>query len=318
MDFVLSKCGSRPLHDAASWNLVQSRPGHFPQACRLPISDTMLHLGHPRRATGESLGPGSAWRGIPLPRTHSPAQGGGRVTELTGHESASPPGSTKARPALPRLWGPLTLQKQRPPARWDPDRPRLDAEHPPPLLSPAPSGSDTMGSARPLRLMLLSLLLVGTALGDAPQAPPGTPASPRPGDPSSPWPGGRGSADPYTRPDSCRAPQVCVSVSVRPFCGAGKLLGPNSPPPPPRGSLSRLRDAADLLWLRLPCPSCRKPRGDLPPAPGRRALPGADPQLLLRQVHAELPRVHVRRLRGQCQQFWNFGGLQRSVLEDWE
>ena len=82
----------------------------------------MLHLGHPRRATGESLGPGSAWRGIPLPRTHFPAQGGGRVTELTGHESASPPGSTKARSALSRLWGPLTLQKQRHPPRWDPDR----------------------------------------------------------------------------------------------------------------------------------------------------------------------------------------------------
>ena len=146
---MLSKCGFRPLRDAARWNLVQSHPGHFPQACRLPISDTMLHLGHPRRATGESLGPGSAWRGIPLPRTHFPAQGGGRVTELTGHESASPSrlheGALRPVPSL-RAANPT---KAAAPTAGIQTAWRLDAVHPPPLLSPATSESGHHGLGSP-------------------------------------------------------------------------------------------------------------------------------------------------------------------------
>lgn len=217
----------------------------------------MLHLGHPRRATGESLGPGSAWRGIPLPRTHFPAQGGGRVTELTGHESASPSrlheGALRPVPSLraanPTKAAAPTALGSRPPGGWT-------------LCTLLPSSRrqrlnpDTMDSVRPLWLMLLSLLLVGTALGDASQAPPGTPPTRAQGTRFRP---GQAAGVPRTPapalcallpPNSCRAPQVCTFCLCKALLLGWEAAGTNLPTPTTPGSLSLHGDAADLLPLR--------------------------------------------------------------------
>ena len=124
---------------------------------------------------------------------------------------------------------------------------------------------DTMDSVRSLWLMLLSLLLVGTALGDAPQAPPGTPPTRAQGTPFRP---GQAAGVPRTPaptpcallpPNSCRAPQVYTFCLRKALLLGWEAAGTNSPPPPPRGKPSLHRDAADLLLcLWFSYPSCRK------------------------------------------------------------
>lgn len=162
-----------------------------------------------------------------------------------------------------------------------------------------------MNSVRTHGLVLLPLLLVGTALGDAPRASPGIS---HPGDPliARAGPPAAALCSPLS-PDPCGAqtPQVCTFFLCRgpsAVLGAVKAEFPEKPFPPRRlGRGGGVTSSSHSLALLLP--PCRKLLGDLPPAPRRGALPCPGPQLLLRQVHAELPRVHVWGLRGQCQQF---------------
>ncbi|XP_059875886.1 tissue factor pathway inhibitor 2 [Delphinus delphis] len=83
-------------------------------------------------------------------------------------------------PPCPRSEGRSPYIKQRHPPRWNSDCLEVGRCAPSSrwhiLGTPHPTGGlnpDTMYSVRPLQLVVLPLLLVGTALGDAPEAPPG-------------------------------------------------------------------------------------------------------------------------------------------------
>lgn len=130
------------------------------------------HSGQDRRKFGRQVQPGGEF----LSPAHFPTQGCG--SQPVGHESASRaphrhapprPGSgghspyikqapTTSAPRLPGGWTPCTLF---PPA------------HSRNASPPGPLKPDSMDSTRPLGLLLLPLLLMGTALGNGAQEEPG-------------------------------------------------------------------------------------------------------------------------------------------------
>lgn len=111
---LCASIGGFGLHsDAASWNPVQSHPGHFTLACVLPITDTMPHVVIPTRPPPPEKvlrGRFSLLGNSSPPHTLSSAREAAR-SELEGHESASPPACAQARSALSRVRRTLTLLK---------------------------------------------------------------------------------------------------------------------------------------------------------------------------------------------------------------
>lgn len=171
-----------------------------------------------------------------------------RGSQPAGHESAAPPGSAPTRPApsgVERTLSPPTKsgRRRRHPgqAAW-----RLNSEHPSPRRripgTPRPAGCwnlDTMDLTCTLGLWLLPSLLVGTALGDAAQDPPGI--THRPGDPPargalpSSWPGSWGALHPRAVCPLCPGPCPRFLCLYGPPCSeaagtepSGKSLRPGT------------------------------------------------------------------------------------------
>lgn len=305
---------------------------HFLLVCRFPITDTKCPSGHSRPAEGESWGRRFNVEGNSSPRhtlsSARTARGHSRRPWIslparlrTAHRHAPPrPGRQCARstksghpPPAPRP-GHLEAGLCAPFCRRILGTPRLAGRW----------NLDTMDPTCTLGLLLLPLLITGTALGSAVQDLPGiAPHRNHPPPLRSRRPPGEAAGAPCTRSLSARVPQAPVAGrgSCAPVCTFSLCGGPFALKQRGQNSLGKPNPPSPGLWLTplwLSWPSRRQQRGELPPAPRCRALPGPDPQFLLRQVHAELPPVHVRGLRGQRQQLRNSGGLWGSLLEDRE
>lgn len=286
--------------------------------------------GHPRSATGESLGGrfnlvgNSSPRPTPTHRrTHSPASRGRQGQRSQGMNQSPLQAPQRHAPPCPRSEGRSPYIKQRHPPRWNSDCLEVGRCAPSSrwhiLGTPHPTGGlnpDTMYSVRPLQLVVLPLLLVGTALGDAPQAPPGI-SLPR-GPPYRPGQAARAPRTPALALCAPLSPIPAVHHATghlhpslhflslqMPFCCAGKLPGQNSP-----GSFSLRGDVADLLLSLSGSPSA-PPVGNnaeiclLPPDEG--------------PCRARIPSYYYDRYTQSCREFM-YGGCEGNAnnFETWE